>query len=236
MFSEFTDLQQNITLETSENEKYTQVAISRTEFRSPFAVFDSSESKVQKQLIKDSKDNESVTNTTTVSKKSNHPRFAYPSMHRKIHRSLITTVDFLEDRPSDISPLGFNYSSYYRVNNSQPLVIDLPKTRWNTGNYKFQSFMNDYFIPFQQANSATFPNKTIYLKRGTTGIAGQMSGMCDVLLLSILNNRTFHCTIFSLFSLDHAPAILPHFFDFPLFNISYPVRLDNNTGKLHPLL
>lgn len=115
-------------------------------------------------------------------------------VRRKIKLNLIPNITFLGKRPEDISPLGFNYTRYYHVNNSQPIEITAPKTKWISGNWKFKSYMNDYFIPFQQENAATFPRKTIYLKRGTTGIAGQMSGMCDVLLLSILHNRTFHCT------------------------------------------
>lgn len=111
-------------------------------------------------------------------------------------RKTILPIPLLKNRPDDISSLGFNYSSYYRVNNSQPIHIDLPKTKWITGNDKFKEYMNNVFIPHQQQHSLNTTTQIIYLKRGTTGIAGQMSGMCDVLLLAILNNRVFQCIVY----------------------------------------
>ena len=36
-------------------------------------------------------------------------------------------------------------------------------------------------------------NKVMYLKRGTTGIAGQMIGVCDALLVALTTNRGLQC-------------------------------------------
>ena len=80
-------------------------------------------------------------------------------------------------------------------------------------------------------------NPIVYIKHNNAGIACQMCGICDALLLGILNNRTFKCPPFPYFSLiDYAPAIQPHLFYFPLFNISFAVPLKRNTGKTRYLL
>ena len=92
-----------------------------------------------------------------------------------------------------ISSLGFDYRSYYRHNSFVPINISDPVTEWISGSSQFIHYMNTVFIPNQKKNILNQNKLIVYAKRGTTGIAGQMSGMCDVLLLAILNNRVFQC-------------------------------------------
>ena len=92
-----------------------------------------------------------------------------------------------------ISSLGFDYRSYYRQNSFVPINISDPISEWISGSSQFRQYMNTVFLPQQKKHILDRDKLIVYAKRGTTGIAGQMSGMCDVLLLAILNNRVFQC-------------------------------------------
>lgn len=92
-----------------------------------------------------------------------------------------------------VSSMGFDFSSYYQDKSSMPIHIEKPKTRWMSGPDPLCKYMNDVYIPLTMNHSSDKDKMIIYAKRGTTGIAGQISGMCDVLLLGILNDRVFKC-------------------------------------------
>lgn len=94
---------------------------------------------------------------------------------------------------SVVSSMGFNFSSYYRDRSSLPIRIERPRTSWMTGGAEFVKYMNEEYIPFVEKHANDSSNIIVYAKRGTTGMAGQISGMCDVLFLSILNDRVFKC-------------------------------------------
>lgn len=94
---------------------------------------------------------------------------------------------------TSITSLGFDLNSYYKPYYSSPRVISKPVTRWISGPEHFQDYMNSVFIPRQEANMKNEKKHIVYVKRGTTGIAGQMAGMCDVLLTAITNDRVFQC-------------------------------------------
>ena len=97
------------------------------------------------------------------------------------------------DSDNVVSLMGFNFSSYYRDRSSLPIHIEKPKTSWMSGGEEFARYMNEKYIPFVEKHTNDSSNVIVYAKRGTTGIAGQISGMCDVLFLSILNDRVFKC-------------------------------------------
>ena len=94
---------------------------------------------------------------------------------------------------TSITSLGFDLNSYYKPYYSSPRVISKPVARWISGPEHFQDYMNSVFIPRQEANMKNEKKHIVYVKRGTTGIAGQMAGMCDVLLTAITNDRVFQC-------------------------------------------
>ena len=126
---------------------------------------------------------------------------------------------------------GFRYNRFYQPGSTLPRNIPIPVTKWKSGHRSFKSYMRNVYIPML-IDHTNDTNPIVYIKHGTVGIAGQMCGICDGLLLSILNNRTFKCFPF-LYDLliVYAPAIQPHLFYFPLFNISYAVSLKKNTGN-----
>lgn len=37
------------------------------------------------------------------------------------------------------------------------------------------------------------PNKVVYIKRGTTGISGEMIGICDSLLVAMITEKHLEC-------------------------------------------
>lgn len=80
------------------------------------------------------------------------------------------------------------YSDYYFNASSRLRTISTPKTMWKSGPKSFQRYMIESYLPFLQSHT-NVSNPIVYIKRGTTGIAGQMRGVCDVLLLGILHNR-----------------------------------------------
>lgn len=109
-----------------------------------------------------------------------------------------------------------------------PSVSHFPSKEWKYGPSEFVSYMNHVYLP----NQGIFKKKLVYKKRGTTGIAGQMKGACDTLLLAILSNRTFQSICFhSISQVVITPAISKTYFDFPLSNVSFPT-LENTSFSL----
>lgn len=88
----------------------------------------------------------------------------------------------------------FNYSQVYFEGSSRLREVKQPIIKWVSGPPAFRDYMNSYYIPFHQQHTND-SNPFVYLKRGTTGIAGQMRGACDVLLMSIIHNRVFKSII-----------------------------------------
>lgn len=103
----------------------------------------------------------------------------------------LTHVLVNEPLPRAESTLGFDIDEYYAPRSTAPRVLRKPKTQWISGPETFVNFMNKQYLPrFQQEMEIT-TNQIIYQKAGTVGIANQMYGVCDTLLLGILNNRLF---------------------------------------------
>ena len=90
--------------------------------------------------------------------------------------------------PNPSSPLS-------PINNTQPSTQSNITSSWIYGPPTFLHFMNTQFPSIQQ--QARRHKKTIvYQKKGTTGMAGQITGVCDSLLLAILHNRPFQSKYF----------------------------------------
>ena len=61
--------------------------------------------------------------------------------------------------------------------------------RWDYSPGSFRDYLRDvYFLSFYNSS-----HRIVYSKRGTTGIAGQMKGVCDSFLLALLKNYSFQC-------------------------------------------
>ena len=65
-----------------------------------------------------------------------------------------------------------------------------PSYGWSYGPLPLQHFMNTTYLRIQ-SNPRLRRNQIVYEKKGTTGMAGQISGVCDSLLLALLHNRPF---------------------------------------------
>lgn len=132
----------------------------------------------------------SSTSSPTIPRHS--PRSSLPTKS-SIAKEELHERDRSQASDTTVSSLGFDYRSYYRRDSFVPINISRPNTKWISGSSQFVDYMNTVFIPEQEQNVKNRKNVIVYMKRGTTGIAGQMSGMCDVLLLAILNRRAFQC-------------------------------------------
>ena len=139
---------------------------------------------------------------TPPSQPSNAPTTTVPSLISQADDILTSTpypntyngnVMRAQASNTSITSLGFDLNSYYKPYYSSPRVISKPVARWISGPEHFQDYMNSVFIPRQEANMKNEKKHIVYVKRGTTGIAGQMAGMCDVLLTAITNDRVFQC-------------------------------------------
>ena len=61
--------------------------------------------------------------------------------------------------------------------------------RWDYSPRSFRDYLRDvYSLSFYNSS-----RRIVYSKRGTTGIAGQMKGVCDSFLLALLKNYSFRC-------------------------------------------
>ena len=135
---------------------------------------------------------------------------------------------------SDITSLGFNYSSYYNPGMTSPRILKGSVTKWNAGEAEFIDYMNSVYIPTHRREVKEESSTLIYQKRANAGVANQIMGTCDVLLLGIVNNRSVQCSHSSrLKPIVNAPAIPSHFFLFPLFNFTFPAVLLSPSGDSH---
>ena len=135
---------------------------------------------------------------------------------------------------SDITSLGFNYSSYYNPGMTSPRILKEPATKWNAGEAEFIEYMNSVYIPTHRREVKSEASTLIYQKRANAGVANQIMGTCDVLLLGIVNNRSVQSSRSSqLKPIVNAPAIPSHFFLFPLFNFTFPAVLLSPSGVSH---
>lgn len=101
---------------------------------------------------------------------------------------------------------------------------------WEGSGIFFTNYMNRNYLPRVQRRLSEL-RAFVYLSRPGQSVLTQMKGVCDVLLLAILNNRPFQCTL-SLnrirSSADYANLLPPHFFASPLFSSIYPITLPDS--------
>ena len=84
---------------------------------------------------------------------------------------------------------------------------------WNAGEAEFIEYMNSVYIPTHRREVKSEASTLIYQKRANAGVANQIMGTCDVLLLGIVNNRSVQSSHSSrLKPIVNAPAIPSHFF------------------------
>ena len=63
---------------------------------------------------------------------------------------------------------------------------------WEYGPHSFVNALKTTY--FSSSNRSA--HRIVYSKRGTTGIAGQMKGVCDTFLLALLHNYSFYCFLY----------------------------------------
>ncbi len=142
-------------------------------------------------------------------------------------------VDFLVSERSEscLSTLDFDLDSYYLPMSTGPRIVESSDATWIAGSDTFVSYMNTYYLPFQKHSIHNATDQIIYQKKGSIGIATQLFGVCDILLLGIVNNRSIQSWSILLISLVvNAPGIPNHFFRFPLFNLTFPATLPVHSG------
>ena len=117
---------------------------------------------------------------------------------------------------------------------TSPRILKEPATKWNAGEAEFIEYMNSVYIPTHRREVKSESSTLIYQKRANAGVANQIMGTCDVLLLGIVNNRSVQSSHSSLLKpIVNAPAIPSHFFVFPLFNFTFPAVLSSPSGASH---
>lgn len=63
---------------------------------------------------------------------------------------------------------------------------------WEYGPHSFVNALKTTYF----SSSYRSAHRIVYSKRGTTGIAGQMKGVCDTFLLALLHNYSFYCFLY----------------------------------------
>ena len=117
---------------------------------------------------------------------------------------------------------------------TSPRILKGSVTKWNAGEAEFIDYMNSVYIPTHRREVKEESSTLIYQKRANAGVANQIMGTCDVLLLGIVNNRSVQSSHSSpLKPIVNAPAIPSHFFVFPLFNFTFPAVLSSPSGDSH---
>ena len=66
---------------------------------------------------------------------------------------------------------------------------------WVYGPSRFLKYMNTEYQSIQQNGTRRSAQLIVYEKKGTTGMAGQIVGVCDALLLGILHDRPVQSAI-----------------------------------------
>ena len=98
--------------------------------------------------------------------------------------SLSEPLDDAADTPLDPSakpsfkPLSFSF-----------LKLTSNESNWVFGPPPFLEYMNTKYKSLQRKRVFQPRRRIVYEKKGTTGMAGQMIGVCDTLLLAILHDR-----------------------------------------------
>lgn len=98
--------------------------------------------------------------------------------------SLSDPLDDAADTPLDSSakpsfkPLSFSF-----------LKLTGNESNWVFGPPPFLEYMNTKYKSLQRKRVSQPKRRIVYEKKGTTGMAGQMIGVCDTLLLAILHDR-----------------------------------------------
>ena len=93
-------------------------------------------------------------------------------------------LDDTADTPLDPSakpsfkPLSFSF-----------LKLTGNESNWVFGPPPFLEYMNTKYKSLQRKRVSQPKRRIVYEKKGTTGMAGQMIGVCDTLLLAILHDR-----------------------------------------------
>ena len=67
----------------------------------------------------------------------------------------------------------------------EDLSVSSAPNYWSYGPKAFLNYMNKVYIP---SHTRFIP--IVYGKMGTTGLAGQMKGVCDCLLLALVQNKS----------------------------------------------
>ena len=67
--------------------------------------------------------------------------------------------------------------------------------KWVYGPSRFLKYMNTEYQRIQQNGTHRSAQLIVYEKKGTTGMAGQIVGVCDALLLGILHDRPVQSAI-----------------------------------------
>ena len=136
----------------------------------------------------------------------------------------------------DKSSLGFDYAAYYLPGTTGPKDVKKPNTTWKKGCADLVQYMNDVFLPLQERDMQNSTSRLIYQKRGNAGLANQIAGVCDTLVLGVVYNRVVQSRFRSQPShVVNAPALPNHFFHFPLFNFTFPATLTYPSGTFSPL-
>ena len=98
--------------------------------------------------------------------------------------SLSESLDDASDTSLDLSakpsfkPLSFSF-----------LKLTSNESNWVFGPPPFLEYMNTKYKSLQRKRVFQPRRRIVYEKKGTTGMAGQMIGVCDTLLLAILHDR-----------------------------------------------
>ena len=96
------------------------------------------------------------------------------------------------------------------------------ESKWVYGPPLFLKYMNTKYKTIQRKRVSQPKHRIVYEKKGTTGMAGQMIGVCDTLLLGILHNRGIQSGfLVCILRVVWAPALPEGMFVFPLSNLTY---------------
>ena len=94
-----------------------------------------------------------------------------------------------------VSSLGFEYNKYYNPMTTGPKELKKPVTKWISGPEELVNYMNTVYAPkYENATEADYKKRLIFQKRQYAGIPNQIMGVCDVLLLGMVNDRLVQST------------------------------------------
>lgn len=87
---------------------------------------------------------------------------------------------------------AYRYTRYYCEKSTRPQTISPPSSKWRFGSNSLKKYIMNVYLPFLTSQTNAL-NPVVYLKQDDVGLAGQMLGFCDTLLLCLLNQRVFKC-------------------------------------------